>query len=93
MSKFTEADLIKQTAYRTGMSQKDTEKMVNEFINLIADVLSLRHEVSITGFIKLTPHKVGERTYHMPGGGTVISPARTRIGVRFSKTLKAKINK
>lgn len=93
MSKFTKTDLIKQTAYRTGMSKKDTEKMVNEFINLIADVLSLGNEVSITGFVKLTPHKVGERTYHMPGGGTVISPARTRIGVRFSKTLKAKINK
>lgn len=92
MSKFTKADLIKQTAYRTGMSKKDTEKMVNEFINLIADVLSVGHEVSITGFIKLTPHKVGERTYHMPSGGTVISPSHTRVSVRFGETFKSKIN-
>nr|DAU85552.1 MAG TPA: Bacterial DNA-binding protein [Caudoviricetes sp.] len=93
MWRVTKQGLIRFTAEKTGMTIKDTEKVVDQFIDTIIYSLGRGYEVYIPRFVKLTPHKVGERTYHMPGGGTVISPARTRIGVRFSKTLKAKINK
>lgn len=93
MWRVTKQSLIRFTAEKTGMTIKDTEKVVNQFIDAIIYCLGRGYELSIPGFIKLTPHKVGERTYHMPGGGTVTSPAHTRINVRFSKTLKAKINK
>lgn len=93
MGRVTKQSLIRFTAEHTGMTIKDTEKVVDQFIDVIIYSLGRGYEVYIPRFIKLTPHKVGERTYHMPGGGTVISPTRTRINVRFSKTLKAKINK
>lgn len=93
MGKVTKQGLIKFTAAQTGMTIKDTEKVVNQFIDAIISSLGYGYEVSIMGFIKLTPHKVGERTYHMPNGGTSISPAHTRVSVRFSKTLKERINK
>lgn len=93
MGRVTKQGLIRFMAAQTGMTIKDTEKVVNLFIDLIIYSLGCGYEVYIPRFVKLTPHKVGERTYHMPGGGTVVSPARTRINVRFSKTLNKKINK
>lgn len=93
MWRVTKQGLIRFTAAQTGMTIKDTEKVVDLFIDTIIYSLECGYEVYIPRFIKLTPHKVGERTYHMPSGGTVISPSHTRVGVRFSKTLKAKINK
>ena len=93
MEKVTKAALIRCAAEETGVSKKDTGLVVNKFIDLMADALAVGYEVSIMGFIKLTPHKVGERTYHTPNGGTSISPAHTRVSVRFSKTLKERINK
>lgn len=91
MAKINKTDLIRQTVECTGMKQKDVETAVNGFINVISKNIIIGNDVVISGLLRTTICSVGERTYHL-NGGTSIVPAHKKVVAHVSKLLVKSMN-
>lgn len=91
MAKINRADLIRQTVECTGMKQKDVETAVNGFIHVISKNILIGNDVAISGLLRTTICSVGERTYHL-NSGTSIVPAHKKVVVHVSKSLVKSMN-
>lgn len=92
MMKITKTDLIREVTEATGLKAKDVTTVINDFIKLTCDHLTIGDEVSIPSFIKITPHMVKERSIHNLDGGTSISPAHKVLKAKISRTLNRDLN-
>lgn len=92
MAKINKTDLIREVTEATGFKAKDVTTVINDFIAFTRDHLVIGNEVSIPGFIKITPHMVKERSIHNLDGGTSISPAHKVLKAKISRTLNRDLN-
>ena len=84
------ADLINKVAENTGVSKKQTEEVVNEFMEVIKQALMEGEEVKLVGFGNFEIKEQGERVARDPRDpNKVINiPAKKVIKFKISKKLK-----
>ncbi len=91
MAKINKTELIRQTVECTGMKQKDVETAVNGLIHVISKNIITGNDVVISGLLRTTIRSVGERTYHLKGGTSIV-PAHKKVVVHVSKLLTKSMN-
>lgn len=85
--------LIAAAAKQCGMTQKQTEGIVQAVFDCIAQALSEEQRVSISGFGTFEPKERTARMSRVPGAEQMIRIPSARTAVfRPSKQLKEKIN-
>lgn len=84
------ADLINKVAENTGVSKKQTEEVVNEFMEVIKEALKEGEEVKLVGFGNFEIKEQGERVARDPRDpNKVINiPAKKVVKFKISKKLK-----
>lgn len=84
------ADLINKVAENTGVSKKQTEEVVNEFMEVIKQALMEGEEVKLVGFGNFEIKEQGERVARDPRDpNKVINiPAKKVVKFKISKKLK-----
>ena len=89
----TKKERIKFVAQPTDNTIKDTEEIVDEFINYVKNSLVQHEDVVIHGFGKFTTKLRDARTARNPQTGETIEvPAKYALTFKPTSTLKAEIN-
>lgn len=88
------AELVKAMADETGLSQKDTEKVLNSFVNQVSNALEQKDKVQLVGFGTFETRERAERTGRNPQTNEEIKiPASTVPAFKAGKALKERVNK
>ena len=88
------AELVKAMADETGLSQKDTEKVLNSFVNQVSNALEQKNKVQLVGFGTFETRERAERTGRNPQTNEEIKiKASTVPAFKAGKALKEKVNK
>ncbi len=86
-------DLVTLVASQTGLSKKDTEKMVDLVFTAIGDALAAGDKVQISGFGSFETRQRAARVGHNPRTGEEIQIAAAKTPVfKPGKTLKDKVD-
>ena len=89
----TKKELIKFVAHSTDSTIKDTEEIVDEFINYVKNSPLQHEDVVIHGFGKFTTKLRDARTARNPQTGETIEvPAKYALTFKPTSVLKAEIN-
>ncbi|MDO5784902.1 MAG: HU family DNA-binding protein [Eubacteriales bacterium] len=87
------SEFVKQVAARSGMTQKDTEHILDAIFCCLGDVLAEGERLTIPGFGTFDTKQRAARTGHIPSTGASISiPAATVPVFKPAKQLKEKLN-
>lgn len=87
------SELVTLIADKTGLSKKDTEKMMDALFAAIGDALASGDKVQIGGFGSFETKQRAARTGHNPRTGEEIEIAAAITPVfKPSKTLKDKVD-
>ena len=88
------AELVKAMADETGLSQKDTEKVLNSFVNQVSNALEQKDKVQLVGFGTFETRERAERIGRNPQTNEEIKiKASTVPAFKAGKALKEKVNK
>ena len=88
------AELVKAMADETGLSQKDTEKVLNSFVNQVSNALEQKDKVQLVRFGTFETRERAERTGRNPQTNEEIKiKASTVPAFKAGKALKEKVNK
>ena len=88
------AELVKAIADETDLSQKDTEKVLNSFVNQVSNALEQKDKIQLVGFGTFETRERAERTGRNPQTNEEIKiPASTVPAFKAGKALKEKVNK
>ena len=88
------AELVKAMSDETGLSQKDTEKVLNSFVNQVSNALEQKNKVQLVGFGTFETRERAERTGRNPQTNEEIKiKASTVPAFKAGKALKEKVNK
>ena len=89
----TKKEIVKFVAQSTDNTIKDTEKIVDEFINYVKNSLVQHEDVVIHGFGTFKTKLRDARTARNPQTGETIEvPAKYALTFKPTSTLKAEIN-
>lgn len=89
----TKKELIKYVAGSTEHTIKDTEEIVDEFINYVKNALVEHEDVTIHGFGTFKTKLRDARTARNPQTGETIEvPAKYALAFKPTSTFKAAIN-
>ena len=87
-------ELVKAMAEETGLTQKDTEKVLASFINQVSSALSNKDKVQLIGFGTFETRERAARTGHNPQTGEKLKiKASTVPAFKAGKALKDLVNK
>ncbi len=75
------SELVGKIAEQTGMTKKDTEKVVNAFVNVVQDTLSGGDTVAILGFGTFLARERPAREGRNPRTGETIQIPASRVPV------------
>ncbi len=88
------SEFVKQTAARAGMTQKDTEHVLDAVFSCLGDVLAEGERLTIPGFGTFDTKLRAARKGHIPSTGARISIPETVVPVfKPAKQLKEKLKK
>ncbi|NPV71085.1 MAG: HU family DNA-binding protein [Firmicutes bacterium] len=83
------AELVSAVAEKTGITKKDTEKVINSTVDAIQEALSKNDKVSLVGFGTFEVRQRAARKGRNPKTGEEISIEATKVPVfRAGKALK-----
>lgn len=85
------SELIKEIAYRAGMTQKDSAKLLEAFQDAIAGAVLSGESVSILGFGNFYPKEIKPRKM-VSFGKEIETAGSLSVGFKAGKTLKDAIN-
>ena len=63
------AELVKAMSDETNLTQKDVEKVLNSFVNVVSDALANKDKVQLVGFGTFETRERAERTGRNPQTG------------------------
>ena len=87
-------ELISKVAEKSGMTKKDTEKVVNEVFDVISDQLAKEDKVQLIGFGTFEVRERAAREGRNPSTGEVIQIEATKVpAFKAGKALKEKVKK
>ena len=75
------SELVGKIAEQTGMTKKDTEKVVNAFVNVVQDTLTEGDTVAILGFGTFLARERPQREGRNPRTGETIQIPASRVPV------------
>jgi DNA-binding protein HU-beta len=85
----TKADLISKIAEKAGLTEADSEKALNAFLDSVEDTLVKEGKLTLTGFGTFAVEKRKERMGRNPRSGEAIKiPACKVVKFRPGKLLK-----
>ena len=85
-------DLVASIASKTGLTKKDSEKVIEAFIETVQESLVAGKKISLAGFGTFEVKQKGERMGVNPQTKKPIKIAATRApAFKISKTLKAMV--
>lgn len=88
------AELVKAMSDETNLTQKDVEKVLNSFINVVSDALANKDKVQLVGFGTFETRERAERTGRNPQTGAEMKiPASVVPAFKAGKALKENVNK
>ncbi|WP_200762286.1 HU family DNA-binding protein [Nitrosophilus alvini] len=88
------ADFIAAVAEKTGLSKKDTQRVIDAALETITEALKSGEDVSFIGFGTFTTAKRAAREAKVPGTNKVVKvPATTVVKFRVGKKLKEAVAK
>lgn len=88
------SELVKAMADETGLTQKDTEKVLNSFVNQVSNALANKDKVQLVGFGTFETRERAERTGFNPQTKEQIKiPATFAPAFKAGKSLKELVNK
>ena len=87
--------IARQLSYRNDMSMSDAKKVIDQFVEILADSLAAGNDVEIRGLMSMTPYNTKEKVGRMGKAfsESVIIPSRKRVKVKVSKMILSHINK
>lgn len=87
------SDIIKQVAEKTGLSQKDTQNTIDNFLCSIACNLKKEDKISFIGFGTFNAKNVAARKGRNPQTGAEITiAARRQVTFSVGAKLKEEVN-
>ena len=90
----TKADMMTSITVQTGYYEKDVEKVVTAFLDVIEKALVDEGRVQLPGLGTLTVRERPARTARNPRTGEKVEVAASRtVGFRPGKALKERINR
>ena len=88
------AELVKAMADETQLTQKDVEKVLNSFVNVVSNTLARKDKIQLVGFGTFETRKRNARTGVNPQTKEQIKiPATTVTAFKAWKALKEKVAK
>lgn len=88
------AELVKAMSDETNLTQKDVEKVLNSFVNVVSDALANKDKVQLVGFGTFETRERAERTGRNPQTGAEMKiPASVVPAFKAGKALKENVNK
>ena len=88
------AELVKAMADETQLTQKDVEKVLNSFVNVVSNTLARKDKIQLVGFGTFETRKRNARTGVNPQTKEQIKiPATTVTAFKAGKALKEKVAK
>jgi DNA-binding protein HU-beta len=92
MESMQKTEFIREVSTRTGMSQKDTKKMIDTALDVIAEALAAGRKVTLTGFGTFEVRERQQREGVNPQTREKITiPATRTPGFSASSTLKDQV--
>jgi DNA-binding protein HU-beta len=93
VKKLTKTDVVAQLAKASGLSQAQSDKVLNSLLEIISNSLKTGHEVTLTGFGSFRVSKRKARTGVNPQTGEKIQiKASKSPSFRAGKNLKDALN-
>lgn len=87
------AELINKVAEKTGLSRKDTDKVVNTMLDVIMNTLKEDEKVALVGFGSFTPKRRSAREGRNPMTNEVIEIHSSRAcSFKAGKNMKEILN-
>lgn len=87
------SDLLRAVAAKTGLGAKDTEAVVDAFLDVVALSLTLDEDVSVRNFGKFEVRHHNAVIRRNPKTGERIDvPAKRAVGFKPSPRLKGRVN-
>ncbi|WP_020375070.1 HU family DNA-binding protein [Sulfobacillus thermosulfidooxidans] len=86
------SDLIRQISDDTLFTLKDTQEIVEAFLNTVTTALAAGEPIHLIGFGTFTTKTLSGRTVRLPDGRSLVLSARTRPVFRPSKSLCAMVD-
>ena len=88
------AELVKAMSDETNLTQKDVEKVLNSFVNVVSDALANKDKVQLVGFGTFDVRKRSARKGRNPQTKEEIKiPASKAPAFKAGKALKELVNK
>ena len=88
------AELVKAMSEESGLTQKDVEKVLNSFVNVVSNELAKKEKIQLVGFGTFETRSRGARTGRNPQTGEEIKiNASTVPAFKAGKALKDLVNK
>ncbi len=85
----TKAQFISQVAAKSGLSQKDTNIMLDAAIETLSQVLIEKGTISFVGFGSFSTVEKAARDVRIPSSGKIVHvPAKTAVKFKVGKALK-----
>jgi DNA-binding protein HU-beta len=87
-------DIIKEIASQTGLTQKDSEKFLNSFMETVEETLVKGEDIKLVGFGNFKITNRAERNGVNPATKEkIIIAASKSPSFKFSKSIKTELNK
>lgn len=85
----TKAQFISQVAANSGLSQKDTNIILDAAIETLSEVLIKKGNISFVGFGSFSTVEKAARDVRIPSSGKIVHvPAKTAVKFKVGKALK-----
>lgn len=86
-------DLVAEISYRSQLTQKDVDKVLSVFVDIVGDTLAKRERVKIVGFGYFEVRERQARMSKNPRTGESVQIAASKTPVfKAGKLLKEKLN-
>lgn len=93
MSTIQKSDIIKQVAESSGLTIKDTDTAINNFLSTVSSSLKDSDKVTFTGFGTFNAKNVPAREGRNPATGETIKiAARRQVTFKVGSDLKKTVN-
>lgn len=86
-------DLVAEISYRSQLTQKDVDKVLTIFVDIVGDTLAKQGKIQLVGFGAFEVRERSARTGKNPRTGESVEIAAGKTPVfRAGKALKEKVN-
>ncbi|MEA3492696.1 MAG: HU family DNA-binding protein [Campylobacterota bacterium] len=88
----TKAEFIVKVAKKSGLSQKDSNEVIQAALETLSELLKERDSISFIGFGSFSTVEKAARDVRIPSSGKIVSvPAKVAVKFKVGKALKESV--